>query len=90
LWTPRAVSIQLSALTRNFFAKCKEVTDKESIRFRGVPRVAQRLFESPRVADQHPSLDLDDAIVPLVRRANLTLTSQVNNQNTLAVFEEGL
>jgi hypothetical protein len=73
-----------------FLQKNKEVTDKESIRFRGVPGVAQRLFESPRVADQHPSLDLDGAIVPLVRRANLTLTSQVNNQNTLAVFEEGL
>ena len=38
--------------------------DKRSIQFRGVLGVAQRLFESPRVADQRSSLDLDDAIVP--------------------------
>jgi hypothetical protein len=38
--------------------------DERSVQFRGVLRVAQRLFESPRVADQRSSLDLDDAIVP--------------------------
>jgi hypothetical protein len=38
--------------------------DKRSVEFRGVLGVAQRLFEAPRVADQHSSLDLDDAIVP--------------------------
>src|SRR5262249_4023661 len=38
--------------------------DERSVQFRGVLGVAQRLFESPRVADQHSSLDLDDAIVP--------------------------
>ena len=38
--------------------------DERSVQFRGVLGVAQRLFESPRVADQRSSLDLDDAIVP--------------------------
>jgi hypothetical protein len=38
--------------------------DERSVQFRGVLGVAQRLLESPRVADQHSSLDLDDAIVP--------------------------
>jgi hypothetical protein len=38
--------------------------DERSVQFRGVLGVAQRLFESPRVTDQHSSLDLDDAIVP--------------------------
>src|SRR4029450_13641889 len=38
--------------------------DKRSVQFRGVLGVAQRLFESPRVADKRSSLDLDDAIVP--------------------------
>src|SRR5262245_2749693 len=38
--------------------------DERSVQFRGVLGVAQRLFESPRGADPHSSLDLDDAIVP--------------------------
>ena len=38
--------------------------DKRSIQFRGVLGVAQRLFESPRVADQCSSLGLDDSIIP--------------------------
>jgi hypothetical protein len=29
-WTPRALSLQFSALSPNFFAKCKEVTDNKS------------------------------------------------------------
>src|SRR5262249_12529063 len=38
--------------------------DKRSVQFRGVLGGTQRLFESPRGADQRSSLDLDDAIVP--------------------------
>src|SRR4029450_10256067 len=34
------------------------------VQFRGVLGVAQRLFESPRGADQRSSLDLDNGIVP--------------------------
>src|SRR5262245_55650722 len=37
--------------------------DERGVQFRGVLGVAQRLFESPRVADHGSSLDLDDAIV---------------------------
>jgi hypothetical protein len=38
--------------------------DERGVQFRGVLGVAQRLFESPLVADQCSSLYLDDAIVP--------------------------
>jgi hypothetical protein len=38
--------------------------DERRVQFRGVLGVAQHLFQSPRVADQRSSLDLDDAVVP--------------------------
>jgi hypothetical protein len=57
--------------------------------FRGVLGVAQRLFESPRVADQHSSLDVDDAIIPtgLDYLAVQTSWPQNATDNSLVEFE---
>jgi hypothetical protein len=63
--------------------------DERSVQFRGVLGVAPRLFESPRVADQHSSLDLDDAIVPrgLDHLAVRTSWPQNATDNSLVEFE---
>src|SRR5262245_23661832 len=63
--------------------------DEGRVQFQRVLGVAQRLFESPRVADQHPSLDLDDAIVPsgLDHRAIQTRWSQNATDNSLVELE---
>jgi hypothetical protein len=63
--------------------------DERRVQFRGVLGVTQRLLESPRVADQHSSLDLDDAIVPtgLDHLAVQTSWPQNARDNSLVEFE---
>ena len=63
--------------------------DKGRVQFRRVLEVAQRFFESPRVADQHSSLDLDDTIVPtsLDHLAVQTRWSQNATDNSLVELE---
>jgi hypothetical protein len=41
-----------------------QLFDERRVHFGGILGVAQHLFQSPRIADQRSSLDLDDTVVP--------------------------